>query len=352
MPSTREIANYAGVSTSTVSLALNNKEGISEAMRQRVLEAANELSIQQGAYQERNMPAKSGNRAERLSILVLHSSLITATDYFKDLLCGIEDGAGRYQLQLHLSADDPRQLDDHITNLYLTDPDLRPDGVIYLGSSQIKSTLHKAIKSGLPVIQVGVPSHPDRISFIAPDEITAGYQAAKHLLDLGHRSLAVIGHQKSEAHLEQRLAGYRQALAEYQVTPDEGWLFLEDYEGEGYEVEVQRIKTVTQAFIAERPNVTAVLFSNWQSSAIGLPLLQQAGYRIPQDVSVVVFDDFEHARTYEPALTAVAYPLVQMGISAVKMVFELANSPETVRMHQILRPRLMIRESSASPTEQ
>ena len=53
MPSTREIANYAGVSTSTVSLALNNKEGISEAMRQRVLEAANELSIQQGAYQSK-----------------------------------------------------------------------------------------------------------------------------------------------------------------------------------------------------------------------------------------------------------------------------------------------------------
>lgn len=352
MPSTREIANYVGVSTSTVSLALNNKDGVSKAMRQRILEAASELSIRQNVRRERNETGRNGNRTESQSVLVLHSTLITATDYFKDLLTGIEEAAHRYQLQLRLSADDPRQFSDHITNLYLSDPDLRPDGVIHLGSNRIEATLQKAIDTGLPVVQIGVPDQPDRTSFVAPDEFAAGYQATRHLLDLGHRALAIIGHQKNAPHLEQRLTGYRRALADYHTTPREDCLFLSEYEGEGYEIEIRTIETVTQAFIEKQPDVTAVLFSNWQSSAVALPLLRQAGYRFPQDLSVVVFDDFEHARTFEPPLTAVAYPLVQMGMSAVKMVFEHLNSPEIDRMQQIFRTQLMVRASSAPPAGQ
>lgn len=349
MPSTREIANYIGVSTSTVSLALNNKEGVSKEMRQLVLEAADKLAVQNAGYHERGGRRRNRNLGESLSTLILHSSLITATDYFKELLNGIENGAAQYHMQLRLSADDPRQLNEHITNIYLSDPDLKPDGVIYLGSRHIEATVQKAIDMGLPLIQIGVPSNPDAISFVAPDEHAAGYQAAQHLLDLGHRRIAVLGHQKDTPHLVQRLAGYRKALTDRGITPEDDWVFLTDYEGEGYDREIRSIEAVTHAFIAARPSVTAVLFSNWQSSVIGLPMLQQAGYRIPQDLSVIVFDDFEHARRFTPSLTAVAYPLVQMGAKAVNMIVEHIHTPDIARMQQIFRPRLMVRQSTTPP---
>lgn len=338
MPSTREIANYVGVSTSTVSLALNNKEGVSKAMRQRILQAASELTAQEA---NNGGPAK---RAEHISVLVLHSTLITATDYFKELLMGIEGAAHEHQLHLRLSADDPGHMSEHITNLYLSEPDLRPDGIIYLGSREIESTLKKATDSGLPLVQIGIPYYPGETNFVAPDEVQAGYMAAKHLLELGHRRLALVGHQQTAPHLKKRMEGYHRALAEYGIAPEAD--FLRPYEGEGYAVEVAAIQQATRDFLEHGAGISAILLTNWQSSAIALPMLREAGYRIPDDLSVIVFDDFEHARTYSPPLTAIAYPLVHMGTAATRMLFEHIHSAHLQRSEQIFRPRLMIREST------
>lgn len=344
MPSTREIANYIGVSTSTVSLALNNKDGVSKAMRQRILEAANELAAQENTEQQRTAANNSG-RAEAMSVLVLHSMLITDTDYFKDLLTGIHEAADRYQIQLRLSADNPGPLAEHITNIYLSDPDLYPDGVVSLGSRQIETTLKKATLAGLPLVQIGVPYAPGEASFVSPDELEAGYKAASYLLEMGHESIAFLGHQKNAPHVRQRVAGFQHALADQGLVLHDDLIFLTQYEGEGYQVEVESLTAVTRQFIQQEPDVTAVVFSNWQSSAVGLPLLQEAGYRIPQDLSIMVFDDFEHARTFQPPLTTIAYPLVQMGFHAVKLVVEHVNSPHLARIQQIFRSKLMVRES-------
>ncbi|MBZ0297011.1 MAG: LacI family transcriptional regulator [Anaerolineae bacterium] len=347
MPSTREIANYVGVSTSTVSLALNNKDGVSKAMRQRILAAANELAVQESTEHAKAV-APNGGRSETVSLLVLHSMFITATDYFKDLLTGIQDAADRYQIQLRLSADNPGHLAEHVTNIYLSDPDLYPDGVISLGTRQLEPTLKKAAEAGLPVVQIGVPYFPEEASFVSPDEIEAGYKAAKHLLELGHETIAVLGHQKDTPHVDQRIEGYYRALAEHHISCRDDLIFLTEYEGEGYQFEVESLTKVTRDFIQQEPDVTAVLFSNWQSSAVGLPLLQETGYRIPEDLSVMVFDDFEHARTFNPPLTAIAYPLVQMGSHAVKLIVEQINNPYLARTHQTFHSRLMVRESVRS----
>lgn len=339
MPTITEIANHAGVSRTSVWLALNDRSGISDDMRQRILDARSQLVSVEGVQK------KKGGSEAAVSVLILHSALVMSTEYFKRLLNGIQTGCDRHHFQMRLAAFEASMPPQHITNLYFSDPDLYPDGVIYLGSGMLEDVLMRSESIDIPLIEIGVPFRRNRTSYVAPDEEAAGYLAASHLIKQGHRRIAVLGHQVDAPHLQQRIDGYRRALLEQtQYAPDD-WLFVIEGQHTSFEEEKHNIEIVTQQFINDQPDVTAVLFTNWQASEIALPMLLSVGYCIPDDLSVIVFDNFEHARHFEPPLTAINYPLEAMGMGAVKLLADKLNDPHIKRNQAIYDVELIRRAS-------
>jgi LacI family transcriptional regulator len=325
MPTTKEIANFLGVSTSTVSLALNDKPGVSLKMRQRVLSAMSELEAQERPSYAAPYP---GNGKTLVIGFVYYPNMDTIW-FGRAILQGIRAAALEYHVQLHLMSLDPQQADDPIVNLYLSDSTLRPDGLIFLGQNTYEPLIARFVQFKLPYIFLATPTIDTTLSQIAPDELAAGQLATNYLLDLGHQAIAFLSNCDESAHYAlQRLQGYQMAMRARGLKP-----FI--IEGEP-DAAVQQIQ-------ARKPS--GVILVNNTSATKMLPLLQAAGCRIPDALSVVMFDDTDFARNFQPPLTAIRYPLYEQGYWAVKTIVEQNREPG-IRAYRIAFGATLIERAS------
>jgi len=331
MPTISQIASHAGVSRTSVWLTINHKEGVSDELRQRVMDAVNHLdSTNDGATIIAPRAVKS--------ILLLHSPYITSTEYFRNLLRGIQMAVDEDRIQLRITASDPDENPEHISAVYFSDPALRPSGIISMSSELLDRVQDRARQLNIPCVEIGTPQGGDEISFVSGNEIAAGRMATRHLLELGHRSIGFIGHLVNAPSLDRRVEGYYQEMRAWGIEPRDEWLYLTP------ERNIKQI--VAHGFAQKQSALTAVLFINWYSSVEGLSGLHEAGYAVPDDLSAIVFDDFEHA--HQNQLTAVAYPLMQIGGEAVRVLVEHFNDPQLEITHRLFRTKLMKRASSAA----
>ena len=338
MPTLREIAASAGVSLSTVSLVLNNKHGVSEEMRQRVLAAVREL-------EQRDPPIIKKRRAIRRhkdapvparSVLVLHPSTMIASAYFASLLKGLQTGADKHNLQLRLAHSVPNLPPEHISNLYFSNPDLHPDGVISLGMPQFVTVNQAAEQLGIPIVLVGEWDGQMPVSVVAPDEIEAGEKVGRYLGEYGHRRIAFVFRGFHSPDVSLRLQGIRRGLAEYGAVLQETDTLVGMFDA--HTLELERL-------IARLGNFTALILGTHGTCQMLLPLIEGAGYKIPTDLSVVAFDDTEFERRYSPPLTTIAYPVPTLGERAIQLLIDHLNHPEIKYIHVLFSGELVERES-------
>ena len=323
MLSVSKIANHAGVSKSTVSLVLNEKDGVSTRMRQRVMQAVEELQASttsnKSSHSLYNLKNDDGV-ATRPSILALHSTILSSTQHFSEVLQGVQQGVQHFNANLSLAINEPELPDEHIASLYFSEPALHPDGVIVFGSDHYETIGQKTRELGIPCVFLGVPLPGRRLNFVAPDEAMASYNATKYLLDIGHRQIAFVCGDADIPATIQRLDGYKTALRQAGIDADSAPFFVEPRPTGAY--------LAMERFISSKSPVTALLMGNNHASRTGLPLLKQSGFTIPDHLSVIVFDDTEFQQTYDPPLTTVTYPLMRQGFWAVKVLFDLLNEPD------------------------
>lgn len=330
MNSVRKIAEAAGVSISTVSLVMNRKPGVSEQTRQAVFDAIRQLEAEGNA-------ARS-NSASALSVVVLHPPVLDSYYVFSQVLQGIQAAAETNMLQLRLVANEPEMREDHIAYQYLSDPQLRPDGLILFGARQNEPILDHAQRSGLPCVVLGREARKYPVSGLGRDEEGCGYEAARYLLELGHRAIAFVGGEDGFDYVLNRRKGYQRALEESGVTNAPSWI----QSGNGTDG--------TTAILKEAPEITAILFVNDSYAADGLPVLQDQGLTIPGDISVLSFDDTDIARKATPPLTSVCYHFFEEGQWAVKMLLDLIRFPHLERVHTLFKAELIQRGSCAPPS--
>jgi len=333
MATVREIAAYAGVSKSTVSLVLNNKSGVSEAMRQRVFDAVEALN--EGQSRAQPLPPLHSQKA--LSILVLHPPTLD-DEVFTEYLQGIWAEAARHNLHLRLAANEPNLPGNHITNLVFSDPSLRPDGVIILGAKSKEPLMAKTTALGLPCVSVHrEKSHPG-ISTVGVDEAAIAAEATQHLLELGHRAIAFMGGDPGYDYVHGRLRGYRLALAGQGTEIPANWIWLGFNQGD------------MEALLSQSPEVTALVCMNdTYALDYAIPALQARGCKIPDDFSIVGFDNLQAARIFDPPLTSVSYPRYQESVRAVEVLVERIDNPMLASQHIVFRAKLHKRASSAPP---
>jgi DNA-binding LacI/PurR family transcriptional regulator len=322
------IARLAGVSAPTVSRVINGQSGVALDTRRRV-----EAVIREHGYKR---PESAGTFA--ILELVFHA---LESLWALEIIRGVEQVARRHELAVVLTEMEGRLTPGRAwTEQVLT---RRPTGVIAVFSELTAAQQAQLASRSIPLVVLdptGEPLH-DTPS-VGATNWNGGLAATRHLLDLGHRRIAMISGPTQWPCCRARLDGFRAAMdaAGIPVDPDlvrVGTLYVEGG------LHVARA-------LLDRPDPPTAVFTANDLQAFGVyEAARQAGVRIPQELSVVGFDDLPFTRWAGPPMTTVRQPLTRMGAAAAELVIALAEgeTPEDKRIE--LATTLVVRQSTAPP---
>jgi DNA-binding LacI/PurR family transcriptional regulator len=321
------IARLAGVSAPTVSRVINGRSGVALSTRQRV-----EAVIREHGYQR-------PDSVEPVAILELVFHALESL-WALEIIRGVEQVAREHELAVVLTEMQGRLTPGRAwTEQVLT---RRPTGVVAVFSELTVAQQSQLATRGIPLVVLdptGEPLH--ETPSVGATNWSGGQAATRHLLDLGHRRIAMISGPPEWPCCRARLDGYRAAMDAAGATPlvRVSTLYVEGGLRDARE-------------LLRLPEPPTAIFAANDLQALGVyEAARQAGVRIPEELSVVGFDDLSFTQWSGPPMTTVHQPLVQMGAAAANLVLALAagQQPEHTRIE--LATTLMIRSSTAAPME-
>lgn len=329
----KDVARHAGVAVSTVSYVLNDSGPVAAPRRARVLDAVRVLDYTP------NESARSLKRRSTSTIGLVVPDL--ANQFFALVAEGVERAASERDVLVVLCAPEATdQPESHHARLLRSQ---RLDGVVYLsGAGHSPAALLELARSG-PVVLVDEQISGFDLPAVVCDSRRGARAVAGHVLATGHERVAIIGGPAALWTAEQRLAGYREALATAGLDPDAAQVLVGDYrQRSGTELAAQALSGPPVA----RP--TALLCANDLMAIGALEHCKASGIRVPEDVSIVGFDDVPVAALLTPRLTTVCQPAREMGHRAATVLFGLLGEPGGEE-HALLETTLQIRDSVAPP---
>ena len=329
----REIADRAGVSIATVSRVLNGRSDVSDETRELV----SRIIRDNGYTANRSARGLSAGRTGLVGVLVP----LVYPAYFSAILAGAAEALGEQDLRVVLSPTGH----EHDREVTLLDRLMHglTDGALIVLPEESSEELERLLDHGYRFVVVD-PLMPldERIPSVSAAHTSGAHHAMGHLLGLGHRRIAAITGPRGWVATEDRRRGYHSALAAAGILPRPELEADSDFEiGGGVEA---------AAYLLDLPEPPTAIFAFNDNLAIGaIQAARSRGVRVPEDLSVVGFDDIEHATIVTPTLTTVRQPLAERGRTAVSLLMRLleGHSFETLRVE--LATRLVVRESTAPP---
>ncbi|MEP7029254.1 MAG: LacI family DNA-binding transcriptional regulator [Candidatus Eisenbacteria bacterium] len=328
MANIKDVAREAGVSVATVSRVFNDSEQVSDETRQLVRDVAGRLRYWP------NGVARSliTNRTQALGVLLpdLYG------EFFSELIRGIDLAARSEGFHLLVSSS---HSDTHGLVAAMRSMRGRVDGLVIMAPDFDSAAAMHDAAGEFPVVildpGVGMATW-DTISIANQDGAS---QVVRHLVSLGHRRIATVTGPRHNIDAQQRIVGYRAALAEAGIAHDP------QLELEGDFTEPSGYRAVAQ-LLAIEPRPTAALFGNDYMAIGAMSALSEAGLRVPEDFAVAGFDDIAMARYLTPALTTVHVDLIEFGARAVRRLLEVKDgAPGDVPRHEVVGAQLVIRRS-------
>ncbi|PMQ01115.1 MAG: LacI family transcriptional regulator [Dictyoglomus sp. NZ13-RE01] len=327
-PTSWDVAKLAGVSRSTVSFVLNNTPGIkiSEETRRRVLEAVKILDYQPNAVAR----SLAKQKTEVIAFFVLD----IVNPVFPLMARGVEDVARHNGYALILCNTDGKSLREmKYLNIML---ERRVDGIITAALSN-EEVSKVAKRKKLPLVILEHPRLSDH-DVVYVDNIEGSYNAVKYLIELGHKRIAHITINPNSIIVKERYEGYKKALEEANIKFDERLVKI-------FFDKVDEDQAVEELMSLEDPPTAIFTFSDFMAIQTMKALLRR-GYKIPDDVSIIGFDN-TLAELTNPPLTTVAQPFYEMGVKACEILIERLKNPDMPVQHIKLPTKLIIRESTA-----
>lgn len=328
-----DIARRVGVSTASVSRALNDRPGVSEELRQRILEAARELEFTP------NMAARglATQRTQTIG-LVLHKKQIPldADPFYPLITHGTEEFLSQHGYHLLLTTVDDGQMAR--PSAFRLVQEKRVDGLILAGPDISAGFILAMHQKGIPCVLVDNSLQETHLDCVVSDDQVGATSAVSHLLEHGHRDVLCLSGPQDWASSRERSQGYRLAMQQA---------------GLGDHTHVIHASQTTietgQAALSEaldsglRPSA---IFAINDSMAIGaMREAQRAGLRIPEDLAVVGFDNISWAELAMPPLTTVHIFKEQMGSLAARRLLELLQEGESAPVRSLVSTKLVLRRS-------
>ncbi|GAP12671.1 transcriptional regulator, LacI family [Longilinea arvoryzae] len=335
MATMADVAREAGVSVATVSRLLNNLGVVSPETAARVYAAIEKLSY------EPNLLARNLRKNESRVILILSPNI--TNPYYAHILSGIGDAAAElgYSALIFNTADDPARVREGLEMLKKH----RADGAILMASDMNCAWLLEYADE-YPLVQCSEYGPDVDIPHVSIDNYRATRDIMEYLIGLGHRRIAHISSENDYISTSLRLKGYRDALAEHGLTSRDDYII---YASRDYSFKSGKAKA--RELLAVEPRPTAI-FCISDTLALGaITAVKEMGLRVPQDVTVIGFDDVEHTTMFHPYITTVAQPCYEMGKESARLLYALMMQEKQVPRQSILEHRLIVRESTSPPAE-
>ena len=333
-----DVARVASVSPATVSHVVNGTRRVSDEVCARVKATIDELGYHPNSLAR---TLRTG-RSHAIGLIIPDISNL----YFAEFARLIDDLGHQsgYSIILCSTNDDVDQESAYVDVLLSR----QVDGIIFIAAGDSSANLQKCFDRGAPVVVVDRELAGHSVAAVCVDNHAGGYLATRHLIGLGHTKIGCISGPPSVQPSAQRVAGYRDAMSEAGLKVDDEWLAVGDFHTAGGE-------TCANQILRRRSSRPSALFACNDFMAIGaMRSARRLGLRVPEDLSVIGFDDIPLAESLMPALTTIAQPIEEMTQIAVSTLIarmkatpagELASAPDP----RPLQPRLIVRDSAVRP---
>lgn len=331
--SLKDVAQAAGVSVTTVSRFLNGSLDLPARTRTAVEDAILKLNYLPNSHARR----LSRGRSDTIGLVIPD----IATPFFATLVAAVEAEADRRGLGVTLHATLNRR-ERELSYLQAVRRN-QVDGLIFVTNHPDDGTLAAAINVGGQVVVLDEDVAGTSVPKLFCDNDQGGYLAGRHLAEAGHRQVLFLGGADAMLSGARRFAGFRRAMIEVWGTDAR----VERFEGD-YSVEFGQ--RAAQRMLAANPVVTAAFTTSDEITIGVLEVLQAAGIRVPQDISIVGFDDIGPLHLFAPAVTAVRQPVRALGARALALLLDTDwTDPANLPAEEIMPVTLIARSSVAPP---
>ena len=333
MSTIREVAKRAGVATMTVSRVINNSGYVSDATRAKVETAVADLGY---------VPNMLGPslRFKQTNTLALVLTDIT-NPFWTTVARGAEDAAHvkGYSVIFCNTDESPEKQEQYLTMLLKR----RIDGILLAPACSSPDSVQLIQKQGIAVVVLDRSVPVANVDMIRGDSNGGAHLLTQHLLDLGHSRIMMLTGPRDVSTSYERVTGFRQALQEAGLEPETDNVVWGEYTHESGR------KMAEQVLVSD-PRPTAIFAANNFIAIGALRAIRDAGLRVPEDVSLVSFDDIPEALTAEPFFTNVAQPTYEMGFQAAQLLMARMSGDDSEGFRSILLPtELIVRQSSGPP---
>lgn len=331
--SLRDVARQAKVSVATVSMVLNDNPRISRATHMRV-----QRLIERMGYQPNRLAQSLSSRYTTvLAVLVPALRHAFADAYFGELISGICDRAGKMGFKIMLEQAKPEFIKErkHIQAFerrYV-------DGMLCLGTNDRNHFLEDFAGDRYPVMVVDNYFDQWKLDYVACDYRSGAEQVMNYLLQLGHRKIALLTAAQEIRTARDIRQIYVDRLSAAGCVPADGWIADGKFTEDGGAEAAKKI-------LEQHPDVTAIFAGNDKMAVGALHLLDRMKVDVPRDISVIGFDDLQHAAFVNPSLTTVHLPLYQVGVLACEKLIERIRG-RSEKVAETLSTHLVVRDSTA-----
>jgi DNA-binding LacI/PurR family transcriptional regulator len=335
LPTQKELAKLAGVSSGTVSNVISGSARVSEQSRQKVLEAIRVLNYQP------NLIARSlkTNRTKTLGIVVPDITI----PFFPKIIRGAECAAReRGYFLIVLDSEGSQERESEMVALLRAQ---RIEGMLLVTASgeELTPERWKALSSSFPVVCLDrLPADLD-VDFVCVDDCGAAEMAITHLMRFGHRDIAVVTGPLALRNEQERVRGYRQALQKAGIPAQRGLIWNGSFEQD----EVARV--CQNGMLRPKGRPTALFATNGVTGLAALRSLYSVGLSTPQDFAFVTFDEITAEDFFRPGITSVVQPTFDMGYKAIEVLLNrIEQGKQSNRREKVRLPAtLTVRESSS-----
>lgn len=329
----RDIAERAGVSKGAVSYALNGRPGVSDDTRERILTIAREL----GWYPNRAARALSAARADACGLVLARPANILAFEpFFMEFIAGAESELAARSMALTIQL--VRDTEQEIEVYRRWWGERRVDGVLMVDVRVDDPRVGELVRLGLPAVVVGGPLEGGVLPAVWHDEQSVVVEAVRYLSALGHDRIAHVAGVGHFVHTTERMKAFRTAMEELGLHPE---VTTTDYSPASG-------ARATRRLLSSPEPPTAIIFDSDLLAVTGLGVAQQMGFVVPDDLSIVGWDDSLISQVVHPPLTAITRDITQYGVMATRHLLKTleGHAPEDV---ETPRGELTPRGSTAAP---
>jgi LacI family transcriptional regulator len=330
----RDVAKKAGVSVTTVSRALNGYSDVNEKTRERIKEIAKELKYSP------NLLARSlvMKKTKTIGLLVSGLRIEGSKDNFTyEVLCGVNDCAGQLGYELVLISTDSKKQQEKTYNQLVQER--KVEGIILQGIKTDDPYLEEVLKSDIPCILIDIPMESDSVGYVTTDNKDGAKSAVQHLLNLGHKNIGMINGHSQAFVSKERLEGYREALQENGIP------FNDSYVADGAFLE-EKTETETENLLNKHPEITALFCASDLMAMGSIRAAKKMGRKLPEDLSIVGFDNIILSSYSTPSLTTIAQDRYQLGFEATKLLTDMLEG-NNGNKRKVLNTSFIKRESTS-----